>query len=93
MSDGRVPKRKTNTVWSGPNGGESCILTLSTFARIKSESEPPNLPTEINAWRFAIDVTKPASPVRFRGATFANTPRNRGVFSGRARVRTRSLCI
>ena len=21
MSDGRVPKRKTNTVWNGPNGG------------------------------------------------------------------------
>jgi hypothetical protein len=50
--------------------------------RSHGESEPANLPAEINTKCFAFDAPNPASPVRDREATVANTPRIRRVFSG-----------
>ena len=46
------------------------------------ESEPPNLPTEINTKCFAFDAPNPPSPVPLGQGPTANTPRIRRVFSG-----------
>ena len=62
------------------------------LGRIKSESEPPNLPTEINAGCGVFLAQNPRSLVRMQRGASAKTPRNRGDFSDCARVRARSLC-
>ncbi len=57
-------------------------LFWNVLGRIKSETEPPNLPTEKNAGCCAFDAPIPPSPVRVRESPTAKTPRNRGNFSG-----------
>ena len=63
-----------------------------SLGRIKSESEPPNLPTEKNAGSCAFDAPNPPSPVRIREGRSAKTPRIRAVFSRCTRARAGSLC-
>jgi hypothetical protein len=63
-----------------------------SLGRIKSESEPPNSPTEKNAGCCAFDAPNPPSPVRIHEGSSAKTPRIRGDFSGCVQVRARSLC-
>jgi len=62
-----------------------------SLGRIKSESEPPNLPTEKNAACGVFEAANLPSPVRVRDGPTLNTPRNRGVFSNSSWVRARSL--
>jgi hypothetical protein len=64
----------------------------SSLGRIESEFEPPNLATEKNTGNGVFDARNPQSPVRIREGLTAKTPRNRGDFSGCARVRAGSLC-
>ncbi len=63
-----------------------------SLERIESETEPPNLATETNAGGGVFWARNPQSPVRMRQSLTAKTPRNRGDFSGCARVRAGSLC-
>ena len=60
--------------------------------RIESESEPPNLAIEKYAACGVLLASNSQSPVRIREGSTPKTPRNRGVFSDRSRVRARSLC-
>ena len=63
-----------------------------SLRRIGSETEPPNLATETNAGCGVFQARNPKSPVRNREGLAAKTPRNRGDFSGCARVRAGNLC-
>ncbi len=65
---------------------------LTHRGRIESESEPPDLATETNADHSTFWALNPPSLVRMRQSLAAKTPRNRGDFSGCARVRAGSLC-
>ncbi len=62
-----------------------------SLGRIESETEPPNLATETNAGCGVFQARNPQSPVRIRERLAAKTPRNRGDFSGCARVRAGNL--
>jgi hypothetical protein len=73
--------------------GSSCTNSCSgtSLRRIESETEPPNLATETNAGCGDFQARNPPSPVRIREGLTAKTPRNRGDFSGCARLRAGSL--
>jgi hypothetical protein len=77
--------RNSNSQYRSPESRPS-------LRRIESESEPPNLATETNADHGTLWALNPPSPVRMRQSLAAKTPRNRGDFSGCARVWAGSLC-
>ncbi len=67
----------------------ACLF--ADYGRIWGEAEPPNLATETNAGCGVFQARNPKSPVRIREGLAAKTPRNRGDFSGCARVRAGNL--
>ncbi len=55
-------------------------LPVFPVGRIGSESEPPNLATEINATSCPLSARNSPSPVRIRLCPSPKTPRKRGSF-------------
>jgi hypothetical protein len=64
----------------------------SSSGRIKRESEPPNLATEIKATDRSNCTANPPSPVRMRDTQVAKAPRNRAFFSVELWMLAGSLC-
>ncbi len=77
---GRVSPGSSRTATIDHAGTGRYPRTHPSGSRIESESNPPKLPTEVDACCFAIDAPKSVSPIPFRGANIRQHPAESGSF-------------